>query len=196
MPFAFGQSAIPGGSALSIGAIQSKFWWVSWHRRSPRSCRKDQFAFLGFHSADISVMRRRSRFRRAVAKLQVSARSIASSLIPPRGRRRCETAIGCWRAACESSCDRRFGDLSKSVRLRLYRAMITSAGDRLPSLLLSVAPSGRLPPIFRHDRLFAEELGMRLLIRQGEPWIGLLDTEPIALKAPGILFQNAGKRGG
>lgn len=87
-------------------------------------------------------------------------------------------------------CDRRFGDLSKSVRLRLYRAMITSAGDRLPSLLLSLAPSGRLPPIFRHDRLFAEELGMRLLIRQAEPWIGSLDIEPIALKAPAILFRT------
>ena len=76
--------------------------------------------------------------------------------------------------------------------------MITSAGDRLPSLLLSLAPSGRLPLIFRHDRLFAEELGMRLLIRQGEPWIGSLDTEPIALKGPAILFrtqENAGDDG-
>lgn len=87
-------------------------------------------------------------------------------------------------------CDGRFGDLSKSARLRLYRTMITSAGDRLPSLLLSLAPSGRLPPIFRHDRLFAEELGMWLLIRRAEPWIRSLDIEPIALKAPAIQFRT------
>jgi thioesterase domain-containing protein len=83
-----------------------------------------------------------------------------------------------------------FGDLSQSVRLRLYRAMITSAGDRLPSLLPSLAPSGRLPPIFRHDRLFAEELGMQLFVRQAKPWIRSLDIEPIALKVPGILLRT------
>jgi thioesterase domain-containing protein len=66
----------------------------------------------------------------------------------------------------------------------LRRAVIRSVGDRLPSLLRSLAPSGRLPPGF------AEEVRMQLLIRQAEPWIRSLDIEPIALKAPAILFRT------
>jgi thioesterase domain-containing protein len=64
----------------------------------------------------------------------------------------------------------------------LCRTIIRSAGDRLPSLLGSLAPSGRLPATF------AEEARMHLLIRQTEPWIRSL--KPIALKAPAILFRT------
>jgi thioesterase superfamily protein len=73
--------------------------------------------------------------------------------------------------------DGRFGDFVR-------RTMIISAGDRLPSLLRGLAPSGRVPPSF------AEEARMQLLIRQAEPWIRSLDIEPIALKAPAILFRT------
>ena len=87
-------------------------------------------------------------------------------------------------------CERRFSDLSRSVRSRLYRAMIRCAGDRLPTLLLSLATARRLPAILRYDRLFAEEVRMELLIRLGHPWARSLDIDPITLKAPAILFRT------
>jgi len=88
--------------------------------------------------------------------------------------------------------------LSIFVRSRLRRAIIKSAGDKLPSLLRGFAASGRLPYILARDRLFVEEVRSRLLIRQAEPWIRSLDVAPIALKVPAILLrtrENAGDDG-
>jgi pimeloyl-ACP methyl ester carboxylesterase len=86
--------------------------------------------------------------------------------------------------------DGRLRDSSTFVRSSFYRAMVRSAGGRLPNLLRSLAPSGRLPPILARDQLFAEEARMHLLIRQTEPWIRSLDVEPIALRVPSILFRT------
>jgi thioesterase domain-containing protein len=87
-------------------------------------------------------------------------------------------------------CDGRFGDLSTFVRSRLRRAIIRSAGDRVPTLLRRSALSSRLRSILARDQLFAEEVRMHLLIRQTEAWIRSLDVEPIALTVPSILFRT------
>jgi thioesterase domain-containing protein len=97
--------------------------------------------------------------------------AIDSFIIPPTAQR---TPV---RNSYRVLRDGRFGDF-------LRRAMIRSTGDRLPSLLRGFAPSGRL------SASFAEEVRMQLLIRQAEPWIRSLDIEPVALKAPAILFRT------
>lgn len=85
--------------------------------------------------------------------------------------------------------ERRIQDLGNFLRSRLLRACLRLAGDRLPILLRGFASSGRLP-ILAHDRLFEEELNMRLLIRAVAPWISSLDIKPVALNAPAILIRT------
>jgi thioesterase domain-containing protein len=84
----------------------------------------------------------------------------------------------------------RLREFSRFLRSRFWRALLRLAGSRLPGLLRSVAPSGRLPWILALDPMFEEELSMRLLIRAVAPWVPSLDREPIALRAPTILLRT------
>jgi len=138
----------------------------------------------------------------AALQLQARGREIAGfcaidSFIIPPSVRRAPAQNGYRILARGLSLMRggRFGDLSRSARLRVCRAMIRSAGDRLPSLLHSAAPLGRLAAIFGYDQLFAKEISEQLLIHHAQPWIESLDIEPIALKAPAILLRTQGIRG-
>jgi thioesterase domain-containing protein len=133
----------------------------------------------------------------AALQLQACGREIASFcaidsfIIPPSVQR--APGQNCYRILARGlnlMREARLGDLSKSVRLRVCRAMIRSAGDRLPSLLHSLARLGRLAAIFGRDQLFAEEISELLLIHRAQPWIKSLDIEPIALKVPAILFRT------
>jgi thioesterase domain-containing protein len=85
--------------------------------------------------------------------------------------------------------NRRFDEFGRFLRARFWRGSLRLAGRRLASLIRRVAPSGRLPWILAIDPIFEEELSMRLLIREVAPWIGSLDREPIALRAPAVLLR-------
>jgi thioesterase domain-containing protein len=133
----------------------------------------------------------------AALALQERGREIASFcaidsfIIPPFvPRSRVRNAYRVLARAFGRLCKGQFGELSRSVRLRLYRTMIRSAGDRLPALLLGPTAARRLPIIFRHDQLLGEEVTTHLLIRQGQPWAKSLDVDPLMLKVPAILFRT------
>ena len=91
--------------------------------------------------------------------------------------------------------ERRVGDLGVFVRSRMSRAFLRLAGGRLPYFLRKFAASGQLPLILSSDPVFEQELSMRLLLREAAPWVGSLDAEPAALKAPAILIRTADSRG-
>jgi thioesterase domain-containing protein len=85
---------------------------------------------------------------------------------------------------------RRIGEFARFLRSKFWRALVRLAGSRLPSLLQSFPSSSRLPSVSAFDPMFEEELSMRLLIREVAPWIGSLDREPLALKAPAVLLRT------
>jgi len=85
---------------------------------------------------------------------------------------------------------RRLDELCTFVRSLFWRALLRLGGARLPSVFRIFASTRQLPAIFAHNRMFEEELSMRLLIREVAPWIGSLDVKPIALKAPAILLRT------
>jgi hypothetical protein len=85
---------------------------------------------------------------------------------------------------------RRIGEFARFLRSKFWRALVRLAGSRLPGLLQRFSSSGRLPSVSAFDPTFEEELSMRLLVREVAPWIGSLDREPVALKAPAILLRT------
>jgi thioesterase domain-containing protein len=85
---------------------------------------------------------------------------------------------------------RRIGELTRFLRSKFWRALLRLAGSRLPGLLQGFSSSSRPPSISAFDPMFEEELSMRLLVREVAPWIGSLDREPVALKAPAILLRT------
>lgn len=88
--------------------------------------------------------------------------------------------IGKWRP----------GEFAHFLRSRLWRALLRIGGDRLPNLLKKVSPSGRFAKFIGFDPLFIEELNMRLLIRQINPWVPSLDRGPVELRAPASLLRT------
>ena len=85
---------------------------------------------------------------------------------------------------------RRIGEFARFLRSKFWRALVRLAGGRLSGLLQKFSSSGRLPSVSAFDPVFEEELSMRLLVRETAPWIGSLDREPVALKAPAILLRT------
>jgi thioesterase domain-containing protein len=85
---------------------------------------------------------------------------------------------------------RRFAELARFVRSKLWRALVRLAGSRLPGLLQGFSSSSRLPTASTFDPIFEGELSMRLLIQEAAPWIASLDREPTALEAPAILLRT------
>ncbi len=83
---------------------------------------------------------------------------------------------------------RRFGEFTRFLRSKFWRALIRLAGSRLPNLLRGFSFSGRLPLV--SDPIFEGELSMRLLIREAAPWIASLDREPVPLKVPAVLLRT------
>ncbi len=86
--------------------------------------------------------------------------------------------------------ERRFGEFTRFLRSKFWRALVRLAGSRLPTLLQRFSSSSHLPSVSRFDPIFEEELSMRLLIREVAPWIASLDREPLALEAPAILIRT------
>ena len=85
---------------------------------------------------------------------------------------------------------RRFGEFTRFLRSKFWRALLRLAGGRLPRLLQGFSSSGKLPSVSGLDPIFEEELRMRLLVRETAPWIASLDREPVALKAPTVLLRT------
>jgi thioesterase domain-containing protein len=85
----------------------------------------------------------------------------------------------------------RLGGFMRFVRSRFWRALLRLVGDRLSDL----CASGRLPDAARIDPILRHELQMRLLVRKVVPWLGSLDDEPVALRAPAVLLRTAGRSG-
>jgi thioesterase domain-containing protein len=85
---------------------------------------------------------------------------------------------------------RRIGEFARFLRSKLWRALARLAGGRLSGLIQRLSSSSRLPSMTAFDPIFEEELSMRLLIQATAPWIGSLDREPVALKAPAILLRT------
>lgn len=85
---------------------------------------------------------------------------------------------------------RRIGEFARFLRSKFWRALVRLAGGRLPGLLRGFASSRWLPSVSTFDPMFEEELSMRLLVREVAPWLGSLDREPVALKAPAILLRT------
>lgn len=85
---------------------------------------------------------------------------------------------------------RRFGEFTRFLRSKFWRALFKLAGNRLPRLLQRFSSSSRRLSVSRVDPLFEEELSMRLLIREVAPWIASLDREPVGLEAPAILLRT------
>jgi thioesterase domain-containing protein len=85
---------------------------------------------------------------------------------------------------------RRIGELTRFLRSKFWRFFIRLAGGRLSGLIQRLSSSSWLPSVSAFDPIFEEELNMRLLIRETAPWIGSLDREPVALKAPAILLRT------
>ena len=84
----------------------------------------------------------------------------------------------------------RFGEFTRFLRSKFWRALVRLAGSRLPTLLQRFSSSSRLPSVSTLDPIFEEELSMRLLIREAAPWIASLDREPVPLKAPAVLLRT------
>lgn len=82
-------------------------------------------------------------------------------------------------------------ELVSFLRSRFWRALFRLSRDRLRNLLRLVSSSDRLSTVLAFDRIFEEELSMRLLIREVAPWIGSLDRKPVALNAPAVLLRTA-----
>jgi thioesterase domain-containing protein len=85
---------------------------------------------------------------------------------------------------------RRIGELTNFLRSKFWRAMVRLAGSRLPGLVRKFSSSSRLPTVFAFDPIVEKELSMRLLVRELAPWLGSLDREPVALKAPAVLLRT------
>jgi thioesterase domain-containing protein len=85
---------------------------------------------------------------------------------------------------------RRFAELNRFVRSKIWRALLRSTGGGLPNLLRKLSSFGRSPSGTAIDPLFEEELSMRLLIREAAPWVASIDRDPIALKVPSVLLRR------
>jgi thioesterase domain-containing protein len=85
---------------------------------------------------------------------------------------------------------RRVGEFMHFLRSKFWRALVRLAGSRLPGLIQRFSSSGRLPSVSAVDPMFEGELSMRLLVRKTAPWIGSIDREPVALKAPVALLRT------
>jgi thioesterase domain-containing protein len=85
---------------------------------------------------------------------------------------------------------RRVAEFGSFVRSKFWRAMVRLAGSRLPGLVRKLSSSSRLPTIFAFDPTAEKELSMRLLVRELAPWLGSVDREPVALRAPSILLRT------
>jgi len=85
---------------------------------------------------------------------------------------------------------RRIGDFVRFLRARFWRALVRLAGSRLPGLFRVLSFSSRPSSVSAFDPIFESELSMRLLVRETAPWIGSLDQDPVALKAPAILLRT------
>lgn len=69
-----------------------------------------------------------------------------------------------------------------------WRGLFRLAGDRLPALARDHA--ALLQRIGKVDSIFAEELGMRLLIRITAAWMPGLDDHATHLRAPAVLLRT------
>jgi thioesterase domain-containing protein len=86
--------------------------------------------------------------------------------------------------------ERRFGEFTRLVRSKFWRALVRLAGSRLTGLLQGFYSTGWLPSVSAFDPVFDEELRVRLLIQAVAPWVASLDRDPVALKAPAILLRT------
>jgi thioesterase domain-containing protein len=86
---------------------------------------------------------------------------------------------------------RRIGEFTRFLRSKFWRALVRLAGGRLSGLLRGFASSKWLSSAMMLDPMFEEELSMRLLVREVAPWLGSLDRDPVALKAPAVLLRTA-----
>lgn len=80
------------------------------------------------------------------------------------------------------------GALAIYARQLLWRGLFRLAGKGLPALARDYAAP--LHQIGRADPAFAEELGMRLLIRITDPWVKSLDDHSVRLRAPAALLRT------
>lgn len=85
---------------------------------------------------------------------------------------------------------RRIGEFTRFLRSKFWRGLVRLAGSRLPGLVQRFATSSRLPSVSTFDPMFEGELSMRLLVREVAPWLGSLDREPKALRAPAVLLRT------
>jgi thioesterase domain-containing protein len=84
----------------------------------------------------------------------------------------------------------RIREFTRFPRLLFWRTLFKIPRGQLPSLLLRLAPSGRLPVACALDPIFEYELNMRLLIKATEPWIASLDNPAIPLLGPASLIRT------
>lgn len=80
------------------------------------------------------------------------------------------------------------GAVALHARQLVWRGLFRLAGDGLPTLARDYAPP--LRGISWADPAFAEELGMRLLIRVTAPWMQSLDDRAVHLRAPTALLRT------
>jgi thioesterase domain-containing protein len=85
---------------------------------------------------------------------------------------------------------RHFGELTRFLRSKIWRALLRSTGGRLPDLLRRFSSFDPSPSGAVFDPLFDEELSMRLLIRETVPWLASIDRDPSALKVPSALIRR------
>jgi thioesterase domain-containing protein len=84
----------------------------------------------------------------------------------------------------------RFGDLTRFLRSRFWRALARFACGRSTDFLRRLASSRWSSALSSVDPIFEEELSMRLLIEMTAPWMISLDQKPAVLKAPAILLRT------
>ncbi len=85
---------------------------------------------------------------------------------------------------------RRIGAFLHFLRSLFWRAINRAAESHLPALLGRLSPSGRLPRVMAFDPLMEYELTLRLMLRKTAPWVGSLDSDPVALNAPAVLLRS------
>jgi thioesterase domain-containing protein len=83
---------------------------------------------------------------------------------------------------------RRFAELNRFLRSRIWRALLRGTHGLLPGLLRRFSSSS--PTGGAIDPLFEEELSMRLLIKGTAPWLESIAHEPVALKVPSVLLRR------
>jgi thioesterase domain-containing protein len=90
---------------------------------------------------------------------------------------------------------RRLRDLMTFFRARFWRVLVRLPGSQLRGFLNKSTSLRGLASLLAREPIFEEELSLRLLLREINPWVSTLDIDPVPLKAPVTLIRTTESAG-